>query len=93
MIKPQVIVIQETKIKRKSQIDLTGYKCFPTVRGDNGGGVLIACIRSLDPVLIHEGDAECEVMVVQIKVNNDQNIRIIGGWSSKVCSLNCSRII
>ena len=71
MLKPQVVVIQETKIKQKSQIDLAGYRCFPSVRGDSGGGVLIACVSSLDPVLIHEGDAECEVMVVQIKINDN----------------------
>ena len=35
---PHIIVIQETKIKRKSQVKLEGYEVYPTVRGDCGGG-------------------------------------------------------
>ena len=54
-IDPEVIVIQEAKLKRASQITLSGYKCFVTIRGDNGGGLLIACKNQLNPVLIHSG--------------------------------------
>ena len=85
-IDPHVIVVQETKIKRKSQVTLEGYECFPTIRGDSGGGVLIACKHGLDPVLIYEGDAESEVMVVQIKVSSTINIRIIGGYGAQECA-------
>ena len=42
VLKPHIIIIQETKLKRKSQCVLGGYKCFCTIRGDNGGGLLIA---------------------------------------------------
>ena len=63
-IKPEIIILQETKIKRKSQITLKGYRTFSTVGGDSGGGVLIACLCSLDPVLIFEGNSESEVLVV-----------------------------
>ena len=41
-IKPEIIVIQETKCKRKGQITLNGYRLFELPRGDNGGGLLIA---------------------------------------------------
>ena len=50
-------VIQETKFKKKSQIELKGYRVFPTIRGDNGGGLLVAGLIPLDPVLIFEGDS------------------------------------
>ena len=85
MIKPHIIIIQETKIKRKSQIKLEGYRCFTTIRGDNGGGILIACLSSLGPVLVFEGDAECEVLVVQTTINNTA-IRIIGGYGPQECA-------
>ena len=86
ILDPSVIVIQETKLKRKSQVSLPGFKCFPTIRGDSGGGILIACKHSLEPVLIHEGDSECEVLVVQIKLSNQMNIRIIAGYGAQECA-------
>jgi hypothetical protein len=84
-LNPHIIVIQETKFKRKSQIELQGYRCFQTIRGDSGGGLLIACVVALDPVLIHEGDPECEVLVVQITLKN-KNIRIIAGYGPQECA-------
>ena len=41
-IKPEIIVIQETKLKRKGKIVLDGYRTFELVRRDDGGGLLIA---------------------------------------------------
>ena len=84
-LKPDVVVIQETKLKRKNQINVKGYRTFPTIRGDSGGGVLISCLISLDPVLIFEGDEESEIIVVQIKLN-DKQIRIIGGYGPQECA-------
>ena len=48
---PRNIIIQEGKFKKKSQINLKGYRSFLTVRGDNGG-LWISCLSSFDPVLI-----------------------------------------
>ena len=78
-------MIQETKLKRKSQFNLDGYRSFPTVRGDSGGGLLITCLSSLDPVLIYEGSSECEIIVVQIKVKESE-IRIIAGYGPQECA-------
>ena len=80
-----VIIIQETKLKNKS-IKIDGYRCFATVRGDCGGGILIACKSSLVPVLIFEGTSECEVLVVQIKINDNLCIRIIAGYGAQECA-------
>ena len=85
IIKPHIIVIQETKAKRKGQFDLKGYRQYETVRGDNGGGLLLACISSIQPVLIFEGECECEILVVQVKVG-DYLIRIIGGYGPQECA-------
>ena len=84
-LKPHVAVIQETKLKRKSQFNCDGYRSFPTIRGDSGGGLLISCLSSLDPVLIFEGSSECEVLVVQIKLN-DMQIRVIAGYGPQECA-------
>ena len=47
---PDVIILQEAKLRRKSQINLPGYRIFTTIRGDQGGGLLIACLVTLDPI-------------------------------------------
>ena len=85
ILKPDIIVIQETKLKRKAQIQLKGYRLYETVRGDNGGGLLIAALVSLEPVLIYEGDCECEVLVVQVTIDN-MHIRIIAGYGPQECA-------
>ena len=84
-INPHVIIIQETKLRRKGQINLQGYRCYLTIRGDSGGGILVACQTALDPVLIFEGDNECEVCVVQIALRN-KNIRIVAGYGPQECA-------
>ena len=84
-LKPHIIVIQETKLKRKSQCSLQGYKCFNTVRGDSGGGLTIACKISLEPAKVYEGDDENEVLVVQVKMMN-MDIRIIAGYGAQECA-------
>ena len=83
-LKPYIVVIQETKLKKKS-LQLKGYKCFPTVRGDSGGGLLVACLASLDPVIVFEGDSECEILVVHISLKQKE-IRIIAGYGPQECA-------
>ena len=66
-------------MKRKSLASFKGYKPFPTVRGDCGGGLLIACSNAVNPVLIFEGDSECEIIVVEAQFS-DIKIRFIAGY-------------
>ena len=84
-LKPHLVVIQETKLKKKSSVKLQGYRCFDTVRGDSGGGLLVACLAALDPVMVYEGDSECEVLVVKLSVKKKQ-IRIIAGYGPQECA-------
>ena len=79
-------MIQETKFRRKSQIEIQGYRSFSTVRGDSGGGLLISCISSLNPVLIFEGDSECEILVIQVHINDQKTIRFITGYGPQECA-------
>ena len=55
------------------------------IRGDNDGGMLISCLVSLDPVLVYEGDSECEVLVVQISLKQ-KDLRIIAGYGPQECA-------
>ena len=84
-LRPHIVVIQETKLKRKSMMKLKGYRCYPTVRGDSGGGLMVACLAALDPVLVYEGDSECEVLAVEISLKQ-KKIRIIGGYGPQECA-------
>ena len=86
MIKPHVVIIQETKLRRKSQATFKGYTPFPTIRGDSGGGILIACINSANPTQIFEGDSECEVLVVEAAFSETTRIRIIAGYGPQECA-------
>ena len=82
LLKPRIVIIQETKIKRKSQIKLEGYQSFPTVPGDSGGGLLLACVYSLNPVLLFEGDCETEVIAIEVVVGL-KTLRVIAGYDPK----------
>ena len=86
LLKPHVVIIQETKLKRKSLANFKGYRSFATIRGDNGGGLLIACTNSINPVLIFEGDCECEVLVVEAVLNTNIKIRFIAGYGPQECA-------
>ena len=44
-----------------------------------GGGLLTAARHELEPVLIHEGNEEAEILVIQVKVGL-KNIRILNAY-------------
>ena len=85
LLKPDIIVIQETKFKREYQGLLEGYRCFNTIRGDSGRGVLIAVRSTLKPARIYEGDSECEVLTVEIALEHIK-IRIVAGYGPQECA-------
>ncbi len=77
---PGCIFIQETKLYRKGQIKIDGYQIFELVRKERkGGGLLLALYESFDPVLVHEGTDDIEILVVQGKVGNI-NVRFINAY-------------
>ena len=48
-------------------------------------GLRVQVLSSLQPILIFEGDCECEVLVVKIKMENC-SIRIIAGYGPQECA-------
>ena len=46
---------------------------------------MVACKCNLEPVLIFEGDSECEVLVVQVKMKQ-MDIRVIAGYGAQECA-------
>jgi hypothetical protein len=64
--KPGAIFIQESKTKRKNQIKLDDYVIFEKIRKEvNGGGLLTAVHKNLEPVSVGEGNEDDEVLVVE----------------------------
>ena len=52
---PQVVMVQETKAKRKNQFNVPGYKFFEEPRkGKGGGGLMIGVRKDIDgePVVV-----------------------------------------
>ena len=77
---PGCVFIQETKLYKKGQVKFEGYEAFEQVRKSrSGGGLLLMVRKSFDPVLIHEGDEDNEILVVQGKVGK-LNIRFINAY-------------
>ena len=77
--RPSCITLQETKLRQSNVIKIDGYKVFEKMRNGFGGGLLTAVIDELEPVLISNGDEETEILVVQVRVG-DQNVRIINSY-------------
>ena len=66
---PQVFMIQETKMKKKNQMEVQGYELFEKVRkGKDGGGVMIGVKKDLEgtPVIVSDHDDDIEILVVEV---------------------------
>ena len=79
--KPQVIMLQETKVQRKNQVNLPGYQTFESIRHKNkgGGGLLTAIKEEYSPVLVSEAEDDIELLVVEAQVAR-KNIRFFNGY-------------
>ena len=78
-LKPSVICLQETKLKRKGILKIQDYEIFENIRSNNNGGSLMTAVfNNLEPVLISE-DNEAEILVVQAKIGN-LNCRFINAY-------------
>ena len=82
---PGVIFIQETKAARKNKLKLKDYEIFEHIRKDSGGGgILLALHRSLEPVIVSEGN-EDEVITVEAKLGS-QRVRFITAYGPQETS-------
>ena len=71
-VQPTVFFIEETKLKTGGKIkskNSSSFQIFELNRKDKfGGGIAIGAINDVEPVLISEGNDECEVIAIEIKV-------------------------
>ena len=83
-LKPSIFLGQETKLRKKQKFQIVDpdYTVFRLERENTGGGgLVIAALEDLNPILVKEGDDESEAMTVQIKVNQFE-IRIVVGYGA-----------
>ena len=50
--KPAVVVLVETKLAVKGDIDIEGYRSWPMNRDQNGGGIIILIKKELKNIVI-----------------------------------------
>ena len=68
-LQPSVFFVQESKYKEEGKLKLDNFEIFESVRESrDGGGLVLGCLRELDPVLVSKGDEEVEAMSVDISV-------------------------
>jgi exonuclease III len=80
--KPQVAMVQETKMKRQNKVKVKGYEIFEKVRKNKGGGgVMIAITNDIEgvPVIVSNHDEEVEILVVEVTINS-MRIRFLTGY-------------
>ena len=80
--KPQVAMIQETKMKRPNTLNVQGYQMFEKVRTAKGGGGLLIAIRNdIEgvPVIVSNHDEGVEILVVETTFNS-MRIRFLTGY-------------
>ena len=81
-MKPQVVTIQETKLKKKNQIKAEGYDFFEKIRDKkDGGGLMIGVRNDIEcvPVVISRQDEDVEILIVEI-VFKSMKIRFLTGY-------------
>ena len=64
-LQPSVFFVQESKYKEEGKLKLDNFEIFESVRE---GGLVLGCLRELEPVLVSKGDEGVEAMSVDISV-------------------------
>ena len=81
--KPSIFTIQETKLKRKMQINSPSYEIFESLRENrSGGGLMIGIDKNLSlkkPVIIFQGEKDVEILVVEI-ILSTMSLRIMTAY-------------
>ena len=78
VLKPGVIMLQETKLYKQGKVNLKGFVCFEKLRQHGGGGGLMtAAHENLNPVLIDDDEDNTEMIIVDIKYKSNCTIRTI----------------
>jgi exonuclease III len=84
---PSAFCIQETKLKKVTQIRTESYKNYTIYellrKNSNGGGLCIGVQNYLKPVWVGQGDDEVEALAVEIWFD-DLPIRIVTAYGPQV---------
>ena len=97
---PAAVFIQETHFKRSGRIKTTSSKKYTWYelnrtsdadKGENGGGIALGVINSLNPSWIREGDDDCESLTVEIWVEGFP-IRLICGYRPQNYDKTCAQL-
>ena len=79
-LNPEVLCIQETKLRKIGKIkgeNTKKYVIFELTRKKSRGGGLATLVKpDLDPVFISEGDDQVELLVAQVRIK-DLHVRVI----------------
>ena len=78
-LKAAIFTIQETHFNKKGKFKIENYEIFESIRKKHNGGTMIGVNVALKPILISEYCEDFELLVVEIKIRN-QEIRIISGY-------------
>ena len=83
-IRPAIIGIQETHMKKIGQIKTPNskeYQIYEHIRQNkNGGGIALAVIEELEPVWIKDGGDLAEAITIKVALGNTFNIRVTNAY-------------
>ena len=86
------VMIQETKLYKKGQINIEGFQAFELIRSDKeGGGLMTAVKEELEPVLVDEGNDDAEILVIEGNMSNF-SIRFINAYGPQESDHNSKRL-
>ena len=77
--RPQIFMIQETKLKRKNQVRVEEYETFEKVRKNKGGGGIMIGVQkeiAVTPVDVSPQDDETEILAVEIELEDLTNVYV-----------------
>ena len=78
-----IFAIQETHYRKKGKFKMNDYLIFESIRKNKeSGGTMLGVHVGLQPILIQEYNEAFELLVVEIKIA-DQEIQVITGYGPK----------
>ena len=90
ILRPGVIMLQETKLYKEGKIKLGVFFIFEKLRKYKGGGGLMTAIHeNLKPILVEDDDDDTnDIMVVDFQFDGKTSVRTINGYGPQEYSRN-----
>ena len=74
-----IVTLQEIKQSKAGNFKLDGFQIFERVRDSNGGGLMTISDVKLDPILVHVGSDNNEILTIEVNIEGN-NVRIVNGY-------------